>query len=339
MQYTKLGNLGLDVSRICLGCMSFGNKEWAEWVLAEEQALPIIKHALDAGINFFDTANVYSFGESERILGKAIKQWANRDEVVIATKVYFPMVTPEETQNKAGLRPNRQGLSRKHIFTEVEKSLERLQTDYIDLLIIHRWDYDTPIEETMKALNDLVQSGKVHYIGASSMYAWQFAKAQFVAEKNGWTKFISMQNQHNLLYREEEREMNAFCRDNGVATTPYAPLAAGRLSRDWQAQTLRAETDQIAKAKFDRTFEQDKAIAERVKTLAEQKNTSRSAVALAWLLAKQPVASVLIGASKTKYIDEAAQAFDVKLTADEMAYLEELYQPHELIGVVKDPNA
>lgn len=332
MQYTKLGNSGLDVSRICLGCMGFGNKSWADWVLDEEQALPIIKYALDSGINFFDTANIYSFGESERILGKAIKQYAYRDEVVIATKVYFPMTNSKPTP------PNSQGLSRKHIFAEVEKSLERLQMDYIDLLIIHRWDYHTPIEETMKALDDLVQAGKVRYIGASSMYAWQFAKAQFVAEKNGWTKFISMQNQHNLLYREEEREMNAFCRDSGVSTTPYAPLAAGRLSREWNEQTLRNQTNQIAKAKFDRTIEQDKVIAERVKMLAEQKGTSRSAVALAWLLNKKPVASVLIGASKTHYIDEAIQAFDVALSPEEMAYLEECYRPHDLLGVVRDPN-
>ncbi len=263
MEYRKLGYTGLDVSRICLGTMGFGNPEsgFHEWVIREEESLKIIKNALDLGINFFDTANVYSYGDSERILGKGIKQFAKREEVVIATKVYSTM--------RKG--PNGSGLSRKEIINQLDKSLERLQMDYVDLYIIHRWDYQTPIEETMRTLHDLVTQGKIRYIGASAMYAWQFAKAQAVAEKNGWTKFISMQNHLNLLYREEEREMLPLCEDQQVGVTPYSPLASGRLTRDWSATTKRFLTDNVAKSKYDLTLEQDKIIVERVAELAHQK--------------------------------------------------------------------
>jgi 1-deoxyxylulose-5-phosphate synthase len=324
MEYVKLGNTGLDVSRICLGCMGFGDpNNWIHsWVLGEEEGHKIIKHALELGINFFDTANVYSQGVSEEILGSAIRKFANRDEVVIATKV----------SEKVHDGPNGSGLSRKAIMSEVDKSLKRLGLDYIDLLIIHRWDYNTPIEETMKALDDLVKSGKVRYIGASSMYAWQFQKALHVADKNGWTRFISMQNHLNLLYREEEREMIPLCIEEKIALTPYSPLAAGRLTRDWSATTDRYNSDVIAKNKYDSTESKDKLIVERVAKLAENKGVKRVHIALAWLLYKYPVVSPIIGATKTSHIDNAIEALSVKLTPTEIDYLEELYVPHKIVG-------
>lgn len=327
MEYIKLGNTGLDVSKICLGCMGFGDPEnWIhKWLLKEEESRPIIKKALDMGINFFDTANIYSFGKSEEILGKVLKNYAKRHEIVIATKVFFEMY------NGA----NAQGLSRKSIMTEVENSLKRLGTDYIDLYIIHRWDYKTPIEETMSALHDIVKSGKVRYIGASAMYAWQFQKALYVAEKNGWTKFVSMQNHMNLLYREEEREMMPLCKEEKIAVTPYSPLASGRLTRDISSEkTKRQETDQTAKGKYDSTMEYDKVIIERVKEIAEKYNRERAEIALAWLLHKKQTVIPIIGATKISHLETAISSLNVKLSEEDIKYLEEPYMPHKVMGAI-----
>ena len=323
MEYVKLGNTGLDVSRICLGGMSFGDaSRWIHsWVLGEEETEAIIKRALDLGINFFDTANVYSIGTSEEMMGNAFKKYANRDEIVIATKVHGEM-------HKG---PNGKGLSRKAIFSEVKASMERLQVDYLDILYIHRWDYDTPIEETMRALDDLVRSGKVHYIGASSMYAWQFAKAQEIARHNGWTEFSLMQNHYNLLYREEEREMIPLCKDQGVALVPYSPLAAGRLTRDWDSDSRRSREDKIAKYKYDTTQEGDIVIVNRVKEIADRYKVSRSQVAVAWLWQKG-ITSPVVGVTKLEYLDDFVGALDLKLTQEDMDYLEEAYVPHKIMG-------
>ncbi len=324
MEYTKLGNTGLDVSRICLGCMGFGDpNNWIhQWVLNEDDSLPIIKRALDLGVNFFDTANVYSMGVSEEILGKAMKKYANRDEVVIATKVNIRMFDG----------PNGAGNSRKAILSEIDKSLKRLDMDYVDLYIIHRWDYGTPIEETMQALNDVVRAGKARYIGASAMWAWQFQKANNVAEKNGWTKFVSMQNHINLLNREEEREMLPYCRDAKIAVTPYSPLASGRLTRDWSETTKRLETDEIAISKYGATADIDRVIVERVAEVAEKNGLTRIQVALAWLLQKEMVAAPIAGATKISHIEGAVSAVPVRLTNEDIAYLEEPYLPHKVVG-------
>lgn len=326
MEYVKLGNTGLDVSRICLGCMGFGDVStgFHQWVVNEEKSREVIKHALDLGINFFDTANVYSAGTSEEYLGRALKDFADRDKVVIATKVNFRMHDG----------PNGAGLSRKAIMSEVEKSLKRLQTDYIDLYIIHRWDYNTPIEETMEALHDLVKAGKVRYIGASAMYAWQFQKAQYVAEKNGWTKFVSMQNHYNLIYREDERELIPFCIESKVALTPYSPLASGRLTRAKAEGSLRSETDKTQKMKYGSMEEVDQPIIDRVGELAEKYGVLRSHVALAWLWNRAAVVSPIIGATKLSHLDDAVEALKLKLTDDDMNYLEEMYQPHQLVGLI-----
>lgn len=326
MDYVKFGNTGLDVSPLCLGTMGFGdpNSGFHEWVLEEDDSREVIKKALDLGINFFDTANVYSYGASEEIVGRALNDFAPRDEIVVATKLY----------SKMKQRPNSGGLSRKAIFYQVEQSLKRLQMDYIDLYIIHRWDYHTPIEETMKALHDLVVSGKVRYIGASAMYAWQFAKAQAVAEKNGWTKFVSMQNHLNLLYREEEREMMPLCADQKIAVTPYSPLAAGRLTRDWGAETKRYLTDKTANQKYDKTMEQDREIVARVAQIADKHQSKRAQIALAWLSQKEQVVAPIIGATKESHLLDALPALDLKLTAEEIAYLEEPYLPHAVVGAV-----
>lgn len=326
MDYVKFGNTGLDVSPLCLGTMGFGdpNSGFHEWVLEEDDSREVIKKALDLGINFFDTANVYSYGASEEIVGRALNDFAPRDEIVVATKLY----------SKMKQRPNSGGLSRKAIFYQVEQSLKRLQMDYIDLYIIHRWDYHTPIEETMKALHDLVVSGKVRYIGASAMYAWQFAKAQAVAEKNGWSKFVSMQNHLNLLYREEEREMMPLCADQKIAVTPYSPLAAGRLTRDWGAETKRYLTDKTANQKYDKTMEQDREIVARVAQIADKHQSKRAQIALAWLLQKEQVVAPIIGATKESHLLDALPALDLKLTAEEIAYLEEPYLPHAVVGAV-----
>ncbi|MNM23463.1 L-glyceraldehyde 3-phosphate reductase [compost metagenome] len=324
MDYIKFGNTGMDVSRICLGCMSFGEARpgWHQWVLDEEHSRPVIKRALELGINFFDTANIYANGTSEEITGRALKDYANRDEVVLATKVWGRMHQG----------PNGAGLSRKAIMSEIDKSLKRLGTEYVDLYIIHRWDYDTPIEETMEALHDVVKSGKARYIGASAMYAWQFQKAQYVAEKNGWTRFVSMQNHLNLIYREEEREMMPFCKDQKIAVTPYSPLASGRLIRDWAETTLRSETDHIQKSKYDATADVDRLIVERVASIAEKHGVPRIHIALAWLLQKESVAAPIIGVTKIAQLEESVGALEVKLSDEEIAFLEEPYVPHPIVG-------
>lgn len=325
MEYKRLGSTGMKVSRICLGCMGFGDAEnWVhKWVLNEENSRPIIQKALELGINFFDTANVYSIGRSEEILGRALKDFANRDEVVIATKVYFKM---SDT-------PNGAGLSRKAILSQIDKSLKRLGTDYVDLYQIHRWDYETPIEETMEALHDVVKAGKARYIGASAMFAWQFQRALLVAEKHGWSRFVSMQNHLNLIYREEEREMMPLCQEEKIGVIPYSPLASGRLTRDLVIESsLRSNTDQIAKIKYDGAAEADRQIVERVVEIATKREISRAHVALAWLLQKTTVTAPIIGATKTSHLEEAVMALTVNLTKDEVAYLEEPYRPHQVVG-------
>ena len=325
MEYVKLGNTGLDVSRLCLGCMSFGVAErWIHpWVLDEEHSRPIIKKALELGINFFDTANVYSDGTSEEIVGRALKDYANRDEIVLATKVHFRMHQG----------PNGAGLSRKAIMSEIDKSLKRLGTDYVDLYQIHRWDYNTPIEETMEALHDVVKAGKARYIGASAMYAWQFLKALHVAEKNGWTRFVSMQNHLNLIYREEEREMLPLCKEEKIGVIPYSPLASGRLTRDWEETTHRSETDQVQKSKYDATADTDRLIVERVAAIAEKRGVPRAQIALAWLLQKEPVTAPIVGATKMSHLEDAVAALSITLTPEEIASLEEPYVPHPIIGL------
>lgn len=328
MEYIKLGQTGLSVSKLCLGCMSFGDASkgfHSGWLLDEEASRSIIKKALDMGINFFDTANTYAAGTSEEYLGRAIRDYADREEIVIATKVFFG-----DGQHEGR---NTTGLSRKAIFNQVNASLERLGTDYIDLLYIHRWDYNTPIEETMSALHDLVKAGKVHYLGASAMYAWQFQKAQYVAEKNGWTKFSVMQNHYNMLYREDEREMMPFCQDSGVALVPYSPLAAGRIVRDWDAETARSKTDQVAISKYDKTQEQDLEIVKMVAQIAEKRGISRAQVALAWLWQKG-IHAPIVGVTKEKYLDDFMGAFSVTLTDEEMEALDSHYLPHQIVGAL-----
>lgn len=325
MEYIRLGSTGMQVSRLCLGCMGFGDAtRWVhQWVLNEESSRPVIKKAIEMGINFFDTANIYSLGTSEEILGRALKDFANRDEVVIATKLHGKMHDG----------PNGSGLSRKAVMSEIDKSLKRLGTDYVDLYIIHRWDYQTPIEETMEALHDVVKAGKTRYIGASAMFAWQFQKALHVAEKHSWTRFVSMQNHLNLIYREEEREMLPLCREEKIGVTPYSPLASGRLTRDSASEsTLRAETDQIQKSKYDATAETDRQIVERVAEIAEKHAVPRAHIALAWLLQKEPVTAPIVGATKISHLEDAAGALTVKLTAEEVTYLEEPYVPHRIVG-------
>ena len=326
MDYTRLGSTGLQVSRLCLGCMGFGHAEgWVHnsWGLEEPESRVIIKQALDIGINFFDTANIYAAGVSESILGQALKDFARRDEVVIATKVHGRM--------RPG--PNGAGLSRRHILNQIDESLRRLQTDYVDLYQIHRWDYETPIEETMEALHDVVRAGKARYIGASAMFAWQFQRALHVAERHGWTRFVSMQDHLNLLYREEEREMLPLCRAEGIGVIPYSPLASGRLTRDWSSeQTARSESDPIAKGKYDSTAEADRLVVERVAAIAGQRGVARTHVALAWLLQKQPVAAPIIGATKARHLEEALGALALRLTPEEVTQLEEPYVPHRIVG-------
>lgn len=325
MDYVQLGSTGMKVSRICLGCMGFGDAtRWIhKWVLDEESSRPIIKKAVELGINFFDTANVYSIGASETILGRALKDFANRDEVVIATKVHGKMHDG----------PNGSGLSRKAIMSEIDKSLKRLDTDYIDLYQIHRWDYETPIEETMEALNNIVRAGKVRYIGASAMFAWQFQKALHIADTHGWTRFVSMQNHLNLIYREEEREMLPLCREEKIGVLPYSPLASGKLTRDVSSEnTLRSETDQIQKMKYDATAETDQQVIVRVAEVSEKYNVPRVHIALAWLLQKSPVTAPIVGATKTSHLEDAIGALSIKLSQEDVAYLEEPYVPHRIIG-------
>jgi len=320
MEYSNLGNSNLEVSRFCVGCMSFGDpaSNFHAWTLSAEESEMLVKRALDLGINFFDTANIYSAGTSEEYLGRAIKNNVARDEVVIATKVYF----------------NEGKLSKTAIMREIDCSLKRLGTDYVDLYIIHRFDYNTPIEETMEALDSLVKAGKVRALGASAMYGYQFHNMQIVAERNGWTQFISMQNHYNLLYREDERELIPICKQQNVALTPYSPLAAGRLSRfEWKADTKRNQTDKTAISKYDSTQETDYAIVLRVHELAEKYGATMTQVSLAWQFSKG-VTSPIIGATKAKYFDDAVVALDLKLTKDDIAYLEELYVPHKIVGAV-----
>lgn len=323
MEYVKMGNTGLDVSRVCIGGMSFGDPDaWMHnWVLDEEKSRVIIKKALDLGINFFDTANIYGLGASEEILGRALRDYGKRDELVIATKVAGTMHDG----------PNGKGLSRKHIMQQVNDSLERLETDYIDILYIHKWDYDTPIEETMEALNDLVRSGKVHYLGASSMYTWQFQKAQHIAEKNGWSKFVVMQNHYSLVYREDERELIDYCNETGVALVPYAPLAAGRLARSWAADTKRSKEDKSARKKYDKTEEADRKIVEEVGKVAKKHDATRAQIAMAWLWEKGVIAPI-VGVTKEKYLDDFMGAMIVQLDIDDLEDLEKHYTTHEIVG-------
>ena len=321
MRYDKLGRTGLEVSVITLGCMSFGEPggRGRPWTLDEAACRDIVQQALDAGINVFDTANVYSSGRSEEITGQALKDFAPRDEVVLATKVFMPM------------RPgaNGGGLSRKAIFAELDASLRRLQTDYIDLYQIHRWDYGTPIEETLEALHDAVKSGKVRYIGASSMHAWQFAKALYLADLHGWTRFVSMQNHYNLLYREEEREMLPLCADQGVGVIPWSPLARGRLTRDWDAGTARSATDEFGQSLYAAG---DRQIAEQVAKVAQGRGVSRAQIALAWAAGRPGVTAPIIGATKPEHLDDAIAALGIQLTAGEIEQLEQPYVPHRVAG-------
>ncbi|MBH3361868.1 aldo/keto reductase [Pseudomonas sp. URMO17WK12:I11] len=329
MQYVKLGTTGLDISRLCLGCMTFGEPDAGThpWTLGEEASRPIIRHAVEQGINFFDTANSYSAGTSEVILGKLLKEFTRRDETVIATKVFYPA-----NMWQGASRPNEQGLSRKAIMTSIDASLSRLGTDYVDLYQIHRWDYTTPIEETMEALNDVVRAGKARYIGASSMYAWQFAKAQQVAASNGWSRFVSMQNFLNLLYREEEREMIPLCLDQGVGLMPWSPMARGRLTRPNGQQTERTRTDLSGQSFFENTEEQDGRVIDVVEQIAQERGVPMAQVALAWVLGKQGVSSPIVGASKPAHLDDALAAIDLHLTAEETARLEAPYVPHAVTG-------
>uniref|UniRef100_UPI0035C6A3CD aldo/keto reductase n=1 Tax=Serratia quinivorans TaxID=137545 RepID=UPI0035C6A3CD len=322
MKYLKLGNTDLNVSRICLGCMTYGEPSRGNhaWTLPEESSRPLLKQALDAGINFFDTANSYSDGSSEEIVGQALRDYARRDQVVIATKVYFPLSNLQ------------QGLSRAKIMQSIDDSLKRLGTDYVDLLQIHRWDYETPLEETLEALHDVVKAGKARYIGASSMYAWQFAKALYTADLHGWTRFVSMQNQYNLIQREEEREMLPLCAAEGIAVLPWSPLARGRLTRPWGETTARLVSDQVGKNLYDETEGIDAIIAERVASIAEERGVPRAQIALAWLSSKPVVSAPIIGASRHDHLEDAVAAVDLELTPEEIAELETAYVPHHVTG-------
>jgi 1-deoxyxylulose-5-phosphate synthase len=325
MHYTRLGNTGLQVSRLCLGMMTYGDPKLREWSLPLEEADPFVKRALEAGINFFDTANAYSAGRSEEITGALMKKYAVRDDVVVATKVFFSV---------GGNKPNAQGLSRKHIFGAIDASLKRLNMEYVDLYQIHRFDPETPLEETMSALHDVVKSGRARYIGASSMYAWQFAKAQRIARENGWTEFVSMQNHYNLIYREEEREMIPQCVDMGVGVIPWSPLArgllAGNRTRDGQKLTKRAASDSFGDTLY--THPSDFDTVERLQDLATARGQSAATLALAWLLHKPGVTAPIIGASKMQHLEDALNAVEVKLSSEDIAQLEELYVPHAISG-------
>jgi aryl-alcohol dehydrogenase-like predicted oxidoreductase len=330
MDYINLGKSGLKVSRICLGCMTYGPPATGElkagrhaWSLNEEDSQPFLRQALELGINFFDTANVYSSGASEEVLGRFLKRHARRDSVVVATKVHGVM------RNE----PNGRGLSRKAILHELDESLRRLGMDYVDLYQIHRWDHETPIEETLEALHDVVKSGKVRYIGASSMHAWQFAKALYLADLHRWTRFVSMQNHYNLLYREEEREMMALCQSEGIGVIPWSPLARGRLTRPWKTEnTKRAQTDQFGNSMYARTEASDRRVVDRLGDVAEQRGLPRAQVALAWMLGKPFITSPIVGATKPHHLEDAVAALSVRLQPEEIASLEELYEPHPVLG-------
>ena len=322
MKTTQLGNTDLQVSRLCLGCMTFGEPDRGRhaWTLPEASSRPLIQQALEAGINFFDTANSYSDGSSEEIVGRALKAYARREEIVVATKVYFPLSNLS------------QGLSRKNIMQSIDDSLRRLDMEYVDLLQIHRWDYDTPLEETLEALSDVVKAGKARYIGASSMYAWQFAKAVYTQRQHGWAPFVSMQDQYNLIQREEEREMHPLCQAENIAVLPWSPLARGRLTRPWGETTARSESDEYGKTLYSATEENDATIAQRVEAIAARKGVSRAQVALAWLLHKPAVTAPIIGASRAGQLADLVKAVEVDLSAEEIAELETVYQPHPVVG-------
>jgi aryl-alcohol dehydrogenase-like predicted oxidoreductase len=323
MQYKKLGNTGLDVSPLCLGCMSYGDpgRGTHPWTLDEEKSRPFLRKAVELGINFFDTANSYSDGTSEEIVGRALKEFARRDEIVVATKVFF-----------GSSLPNGSGLSRKAIFAQIDNSLRRLGMDYVDLYQIHRWDNKTPIEETLEALNDVVKAGKARYIGASSMHAWQFAKALYVSRQNGWSRFVTMQNHLNLLYREEEREMLPLCLEEKIGVIPWSPQARGRLTRDWDEKSERSESDEITARLYAATAEADRKVVEKVKDLAERRGVSRAQIALAWLMQKPGVTAPIVGATKPHHLDEAMGALSVGLDPSEIAELEAPYVPHAVAG-------
>ncbi len=326
MDYANLGKSGLKVSRLCLGCMSYGVPERGShiWSLPEDKSRPFIKRALELGINFFDTANVYSDGTSEEIVGRLLKEFAKRDEIVLATKV-FGQMRPD---------PNGKGLSRKAIMTEIDHSLQRLGMDYVDLYQIHRLDHETLIEETLEALHDVVKAGKARYIGASSMFAWQFCKALHVAERRGWTRFVSMQNHYNLLYREEEREMMPLCQAEGIGVIPWSPLARGRLTRPWEQRgsTERGTTDEFGKKLYGSTEESDRLVVERVGEVAKKRGVPQAQVALAWMLSKPFVTAPIIGATKPQHLEDAAAALSLKLSPEEIAMLEQPYVPHPIVG-------
>jgi aryl-alcohol dehydrogenase-like predicted oxidoreductase len=324
MKYINLGNTGVKVSELCLGCMSFGVPERGDhpWTLPEQPSRQIIRQAVDRGINFFDTANVYSDGTSEEIVGRALKDFTRRDEVVIATKVCLPM--------RKG--PNGGGLSRKAIFTAIDASLQRLETDHVDLYQIHRWDYSTPIEETLEALHDVVKSGKVRYLGASSMYAWQFSKALHLARRHGWTPFVTMQNYYNLLYREEEREMMPLCVDARIGVLPWSPLARGRLTRNWDTETARTRTDEFGNKLYAATLDADRRVVEQVAAIAAARGVPKAQVALAWMVQKPFVTAPIIGATKPQHLDDAVAALTLKLEAAEITQLEAPYVPHAVAG-------
>jgi aryl-alcohol dehydrogenase (NADP+) len=321
MDYVKLGSTGLDVSRICLGCMSYGESARGNhaWSLSEDESRPFIRRAIEAGINFFDTANVYSDGSSEEIVGRALADYADRDQIVLATKVHGRM--------RPG--PNGAGLSRKAIFAELDASLRRLGTDYIDLYQIHRWDAAVPIEETLEALHDVVKAGKVRYIGASSMYSWQFSKALYLAERHGWTRFATMQNHYNLIYREEEREMLPLCADQGIAVIPWSPLARGRLTRAWDASTARAESDEFGRSLYR---DEDRTVVDEVADIASARGVAPAQVALAWVSRNPVVTAPIVGATKPNHLEDAIASLSIELTEDEVKRLEQPYVPHEVAG-------
>jgi aryl-alcohol dehydrogenase (NADP+) len=322
MKYRKLGTTGLDVSAVCLGCMSYGEPDRGAhpWSLGEDDARPFFRQALDAGINFFDTANTYSAGSSEEITGRALRDFANRDEIVLATKVFMPVGDDG---------PNLKGLSRKAIMSSIDASLRRLQTDYVDLYQIHRWDPTVPIEETLEALHDVVKAGKARYLGASSMWAWQFSKALHTADAHGWTRFVTMQNHYNLLNREEEREMLPLCADEGIGVIPWSPLARGKLTRDWDETTTRSESDQFGRTLY---VEGDKQIVDAVAAVASERGVSRAQVALAWVMANPVVSAPIVGATKANHLDDAVAAVDLELSEDELGRLAAPYTPHEVAG-------
>ena len=324
MEYVKLGNAGLKVSRICLGTMTYGTSKWRPWVLDEDEARPFYKRALELGINFFDTADMYSLGVSEEVTGRALRDLSRREDVIIASKVFHPM----------GDGPNERGLSRKHIMDSIHATLKRLGTEYLDLYYIHRWDYETPIEETLETLNDLVRTGKVRYLGASSTFAWQFCKSLYLADLHGWSRFVAMQNHYNLVYREEDREVNPLCRAEGIAILPWSPLARGFLTRppntEERGETTRAQTDDYAKHLYYR--ENDYKTLERVLELARRKSVSPAQVSLAWMLHKPGITAPIIGASKMNHLEEAVQSLEIELSAEDMDFLEEPYQPHPILG-------